>query len=218
MAEGTARLHLCIVQGLTIKEDIDMSTTQPIRDKKLLKMFKNYYRETKPNIRNYTLIIVGLNTALRINDILNLTYDMVYTNNKVKEHIIVRERKTGKKNCIFLNAEVRLALLNYRNTLIETDMYKNGNPYLFPSPKKNNQPLSRFQAYRIICTAAEILELDETISCHSLRKTFGYHAWKQGKDPVVIMTIFNHSSFNITKRYLCIEQDDKDKIFRDVVI
>lgn len=195
-----------------------MSTTQPIRNKELLDTFKNYYKENQPNIRNYTLIIAGLNTALRINDILNLTYDMVYKDNNVKTHIVLTERKTGKKNCIYLNKELRAALLNYHKFLTDSDIYKKGNTYLFPSPKNTNQPLSRFQAYRIIRNAAKILNLDETISCHSLRKTFGYHAWKQGKDPVVIMTIFNHSSFHITKRYLCIEQDDKDNIFRDIII
>lgn len=30
------------------------------------------------------------------------------------------------------------------------------------------------------------------------------------------MVIYNHSSFQITKRYLGIEQDDKDRIFLDL--
>lgn len=79
-----------------------MSTTQPIRNKQKLQNFKNYYRDVKPDIRNYTIIIVGLNTALRISDILNLTYDDIYWDNKVKDHITVREQKTGKENRILL--------------------------------------------------------------------------------------------------------------------
>ncbi len=50
-----------------------MSTTQPIRSKQLLHDFKDYYLIKQPNFRNYTLILIGLNTALRINDILHLT-------------------------------------------------------------------------------------------------------------------------------------------------
>lgn len=95
-------------------------------------------------------------------------------------------------------------------------MYQDGNPYLFPSPKKTDAPLSRFQAYRMIIDAAKAVGIEEHISCHSLRKTFGYHAWKQGREPVVLMAIFNHSSFAVTKRYLCIEQDDKDEVFRNI--
>ena len=195
-----------------------MSTTQPIRNKELLKKFKEFYRVTEPNPRNYMIIIIGLNTALRITDILNLTYDMVYQDGKVKKHITIKEKKTGKENIILLNDEARLELTKYHTILKDSDVHKKGNPYLFPSPRKENKPLSRYQAYRMIRAAAQSVGLGEHISCHSLRKTFGYHAWKQGKDPIVIMFIFNHSSFQITKRYLCIEQDDKDAVFRDIKI
>ena len=51
-----------------------MSTTQPIRSKQLLHDFKEYYLTKQPNFRNYTLILIGLNTALRINDILHLSW------------------------------------------------------------------------------------------------------------------------------------------------
>lgn len=193
-----------------------MSTTEPIRDKQKLQNFKNYYQNEKPNMRNYTMIIIGLNTALRISDILNLTYDEIFQNNKVQEHITIKERKTGKENRILLNHEVRLALTKYRRELIKTEMYQKGNPYLFPSPKKPDCALSRSQAYRIITDAADAVGIEGHISCHSLRKTFGYHAWKQGNDPIVIMVIFNHSSLSITKRYLCIEQDDKDDVYRSI--
>ena len=193
-----------------------MSTTQPIRDKKSLQSFRNFYRDRKEHLRNYTIIVMGLNTALRINDILHLTYDMVYQNHKVRSHIVVKERKTGKENRILLNSDTRHLLAKYRKELIKTTMYQEGNPYLFPSPKKSGAPLSRYQAYRMITAAAKALNLGEHISCHSLRKTFGYHAWKQGANQVMLMTIFNHSSFAITRRYLCIDQDEKDSIFRTI--
>lgn len=195
-----------------------MSTTQPIRDKEALRKFKNFYKTQKPNPRNYAIIVLGLNTALRISDILNLTSEMVYDNNKVREHIVVKEQKTGKINRILLNREVRKALNLYRHFLVKSAAYKTGNPYLFPSPYVSQRPLSRYQVYRMIRNAAESVEIQEKVSCHSLRKTFGYRAWKQGANPIVIMLIYNHSSFDITKRYLCIEQDDKDKIYRSILI
>ena len=192
-----------------------MSTTEPIRDIQKLLDFKNYYLNDKPNFRNYTIITLGLNTALRISDILNLTYDDVYQDKKVRKHITVREQKTGKETRILLNREAKTALEQYRKVLVQTQMYKDGNPYLFPSPLKAYAPISRSQAYRMITSAAKAIGIEGHISCHSLRKTFGYHAWKQGCDPVVIMVIFNHSSLSITKRYLCIEQDDKDEVYRN---
>ena len=195
-----------------------MSTTQPIRDKESLQKFKNFYKTQKPNPRNYAIIVLGLNTALRISDILSLTSEMVYDHNKVREHIVVKEQKTGKINRILLNREVRKALNLYRHFLVKSAAYKAGNPYLFPSPYVSQRPLSRYQVYRMIRNAAESVEIQEKVSCHSLCKTFGYRAWKQGADPIVIMLIYNHSSFEITKRYLCIEQDDKDKIYRSILI
>ncbi len=119
-----------------------MSTTEPIRDRQKLLDFKNYYLNERLNLRNYAIIILGLNTALRISDILNLTYDEVYLDSRVQEHITIREQKTGKENRILLNHETRTALARYRQELIKTEMYRNGNPFLFPSPKKARPDLA----------------------------------------------------------------------------
>ena len=88
------------------------------RDRKSLKKFKDYYRTQKPDPRNYALVVLGLNTALRISDILNLTYDMVYHKGVVRTHIVVKERKTGKSNHILLNQEIRKALKSYHSYLV----------------------------------------------------------------------------------------------------
>ena len=187
-----------------------MSTTQPIRSKQLLHDFKNYYLTEQPEFRNYTIILIGLNTALRINDILHITWGDVYCGERRRfyTHLLITEKKTGKETRILINRELQETLLSYRKTqpsIADTD-------YLFPSPRKADSPLSRYQAYRIVRKAAEAVGIEDVIRCHSLRKTFGYHAWKMGTPPALLMEIYNHSSFQITKHYLGIEQDDKDKI------
>ncbi|GHV44323.1 hypothetical protein FACS1894204_01270 [Synergistales bacterium] len=73
--------------------------------------------------------------------------------------------------------------------------------------------ISRVQAYRIVRAAAEALGFRFRVSCHSLRKTFGYFAWKFGISPAVIMEIYNHSSFAVTRRYLGVTQEDKDEVY-----
>ncbi len=215
-----------------------MSTTQPIRNKKELHNFKEFYasqaQDSANALRNQTLIILGLNTALRISDILRLTWNDVFDGKKIKKHLVIKEQKTGKENRILINAEAKEILLKYyRSELKKAKKNKdaqnsqnNQNPrnptdikgsYLFPSPKKKGDHLSRYQAHRIISHAAEELHM-EHVSCHSLRKTFGYHAWKQGVQPALLMSIFNHSSWQITMRYLGITQDEKDKVFAKIVM
>lgn len=191
-----------------------MSTTQPIRDLEELSKLKNYYYENEPNLRNYAMISLGLNTALRISDLLQLQWENVYDfeHQDFRHHIVVTEHKTGKENCIALNQSAREALNIYKISLEDIQKHQ----FLFCGRNRKRIPLSRSQAYRIIKHASEELHLEECISCHSMRKTFGYHAWKSGTSPVILMEIFNHSSYDITKRYLGIEQDDKDSVFLEV--
>lgn len=193
-----------------------MSTTEPIKNKEDLLKFKSYYESVHPDSRNALLMTIGLNTALRIGDILELKWMDVYDFQKedAHEHIRVREQKTGKLNIVAINFTVREKLILFR----EENPSAQPNDYLFQSKKWKGQPLSRYQAFRITREAAAYAGLEEHVSCHSLRKTFGYHAWKQGVPPVMLMKIFNHSSYQITVRYLCIEQDEKDEVFRNIAL
>lgn len=190
-----------------------MCTTQPIRNAEQLKSFKEYYHSEKPDARNYLLIVIGLNSALRISDILNLTYGDVYDYSKKewKSHISIREQKTGKQNCIYMNQEIRETLEQYAVPSLH-----DSSSWLFGSQRQQTHPLSRYQAYRIVKNAGIYAGIDQNISCHSLRKTFGYHAWKQGVQPALLMNIYNHSSYTITKRYLGIDQDDRDEVFAKI--
>ncbi len=188
-----------------------MSKTQPIRETCQLKELKEYYLTVRPNLRNYTLITLGLNTALRIGDILQITWGMVYDfeRKKYRSHLLLTEQKTHKETMIALNHTAITALDAFR----QSQQPASENLYLFAGQKNKSAPISRQQAYRIIKKAADYAHLTEHISCHSLRKTFGYHAWKNGTPPALLMAIFNHSSYQITKRYLCIDQEDKDHVF-----
>lgn len=191
-----------------------MGTTQPIREKDELRKFIDYYQNVHPSSRNEALIILGLHTALRISDILSLRWQDVYDfpRHSYHAHLFVQEKKTGKQNIIALNGHVKSALealKKERQDITPTD-------YIFTKNTDYTTPLSRSQAFRIIKRAAEDALHEEHISCHSLRKTFGYHAWKQGTPPALLMDIYNHSSYKVTKRYLGIEQDERDSIFMEI--
>lgn len=196
-----------------------MSTTYPIKNKVALQQFKKYYL-LKENFRNYALIITGLNTALRIGDILGLKWKDIYDFSKkgFKTHICLIEQKTGKESIIAINDAVSEAIGLLLMHEMESKNSLQAGDYIFTGRKKSSLPLSRYQAYRIIKEAADYAGIEGHISCHSLRKTFGYFAWKQGTPPAMLMNIYNHSSYQITKRYLCIEQDDRDEVFMKIRI
>ena len=74
-----------------------MSTTEPIRKKTDIRKMKNYYFD-KGSYRNFLMMSFGLNTGLRICDVLTLKAEDVYDfkNRVIKEHIELKEAKTGK--------------------------------------------------------------------------------------------------------------------------
>lgn len=190
-----------------------MGTTQPIRDKEALHRFMDYYLKEQPMPRNYALIQFGLNTALRISDILLLRWSKVYDfeRGRYLGHISLKEKKTGKEATVALNSHLILALEGYRRERMPC-----AEDYIFTKSTNYQMPLCRSQAYRIVRHAAEATMQEPHISCHSLRKTFGYHAWKQGTPPALLMDIYNHSSYGITKKYLGISQDERDSIFLQI--
>ena len=194
-----------------------MKITQPIRDIVELDKIKKYYCEVKPNKRNYLLIVCGLNTALRISDILKLRWKDVYNEDLLSfnSHINITEKKTGKKTTVFINNNLKEALASFLKDIFakKVKMCEVMEQFIFLGQKSCDKPISRIQAFRIISDAAKKCLLSHKVSCHSLRKTFGYHAWKKGVSPALLTSIYNHSSYKITTRYLGIDQDDRDEVF-----
>jgi len=185
---------------------IKMATTQPIRNKNQVRQLAEYYLK-RGQIRNYVLVTLGVHTALRISDLLRLRWEDVYDfeNKRIRETIEIVEKKTRKHKTIALNKALIGALAMLASAAA---------PGRFIIENvRTGKAISRVQAYRIIRAASEALKFQNRVSCHSLRKTFGYHAWKSGVSPAVIMEIYNHSSLAVTRRYLGVTQDDKNAVY-----
>ena len=187
-----------------------MAATEPIRSKEQLKELADYFL-SRGQLRTYTLILMGTYTVLRISDLLRLKWSDVYDEKRqaFRTHITIIEKKTRKERTIALNPQVIGALK-------QCYLHRRGD-YIFANNRKEPKAISRIQAWRIIHAAVVELGIMGKIACHSLRKTWGYHAWTSGAvSPVVIMEIYNHSDFKITKRYLGVTQDDLDKAYLEM--
>jgi integrase len=178
-----------------------MNKVDPIRDKNKIKEIKNILK--KKSNRNYMLFVLGINTGLRIGDLLRLKVEDV----KDKSHIIIKEQKTSKNKQFLINSNLRTELYKYIEGMDDHE-------YLFQSRVGQNKPISRFQAYRILSAAGREAGLDR-IACHSTRKTFGYHHYKRYKDVALLQKLFNHSSPAITLDYIGITQDIIDDSIED---
>ncbi|GCF83384.1 site-specific integrase [Bacillus cereus] len=144
-----------------------MNFVQPIRDPEQIQQLKGYFKEK--SLRNYILFIMGINTGLRISDILKLK-----VGDLKGSHISMREMKTGKQKRIQITAALRRELKWYIEDMEDYE-------YLIKSRQGKNRPIGRSMAYKILSGAAAEFGLDE-IGTHTLRKTFGYHMYMQTKN------------------------------------
>lgn len=170
-----------------------MNFVQPIREKTKIEEMK---QELKKNgTRDYLLFIFGINVGLRISDIIKLKVkDVMDYNRQMKTHIEIKENKTRKIKRFKLNTAVAQELYQYINNMDFEE-------YIFKSRNGENKPITRIRAYVILNEAGKKCGIEE-IGTHTLRKTFGYHHYKQFNDVALLQTIFNHSSPSITLRYI----------------
>lgn len=136
-----------------------MGTSQPIRNKEELQKLKEYYYKKEPNLRNYVLICLGINSALRISDLLHLKWKDVYDFERkaFRYHIIITGQKTKKETRIAINRNASEVLALYK----EQQEKLSKEAYLFSGREGAVMPLSRSQAFRIIRHASEALHLEK---------------------------------------------------------
>lgn len=183
-----------------------MEFVQPIRERKVIERIKKILKSQ--NVRDYLLFVLGINSGLRVSDLLALKVsDVMDDRGNVRDRISMREKKTGKSKDFPIGKNARKAIQEYMAG-IEPE---NDQP-LFQS-KKGNGAITRVQAYRILNEAARTVGIKEKIGTHTLRKTFGYHAYKAGYDLSQIQKLLNHSSPGVTLRYIGITQEQLDEIY-----
>jgi integrase len=181
----------------------------PIREAEKIAEMKEFLK--RKDTRDKLLFIMGINTALRIGDLLSLSVgDVLDDEGQITEILCVKEQKTGKMKRVPMNASIKEALVEY----LEQRQVRDQSEPLFHSV--NGKSLSRSQAWRILKAAGQSVGLAH-IGTHSLRKTFGYHAYKKtGNDIGLVQKLLNHSNSKVTLRYIGIDQEKIDNTYMDL--
>ena len=153
---------------------------------------------------------IGLNLALRISDLLSIKFDDIND-----DRLMVKESKTGKLANIKLNQKTL-------DTIMVIQAEHPEHIYLFQSYRnqqarhKAPKPLTRRAVSKAFAMIGQ--EVGVSLGTHSMRKTRGYHLYKNTKDIARVMKMLRHSSEGVTLRYIGITQDDVDKDFVELEI
>lgn len=161
---------------------------------------KRMYRWLNENAtpREAECWIIGCNLALRAGDLLGLRFDQL-----AGSHISIIEQKTGKKKRFPVTDIVRESAARL------SDYYASKNfsaTYLFQSTsnrmKNSCAPICIQWLGKKLKKASWGLELGYNVNTHSMRKTWGYHAYEGGADILYIQALLNHAHQQVTLKYI----------------
>ena len=166
--------------------------------------------------RNKMLFLIGINLGIRASDLCGLKYSFFMNDDGTFKDFYSlqpkKTKKTGKYVKLYFNEVVKKAITDYLN---EYPM-ENMDEYLFKS-RKGGKHITEISLGRIVKDAADEIGIEKNICSHSLRKTFGYHVWHNAEDKekalVMLMTIFNHSSIIMTKKYIGLMDAEIEDVF-----
>ena len=192
-------------------------TVQPIKSKKKIQAMIRFLRD-KGNKRDPLLFLFGINTGLRIQDILNLKVRNLFDEDgELKEYLDLFEGKTMKRNTrrlkqIKLNSVIRPELYNY------VKYYElEPNDWIFFSLRTPSIPLDRINAYLMLKSAAKAVGIRK-FGTHSMRKTLAYNIYNKDKDIALVMRMLNHQNPQHTLRYIGVEQQNIDEAYETYAI
>ena len=194
-----------------IESEIHVATAaEPIKDRAIIEGIKTALN-TKKRRKYYALFCTGINSALRISDILKLRVYHVESG-----YVHTTETKTGKKKQFPINNALMAVLQNYiREFKLKDD------DYLFFSNRKdklrNVKHIDQSQAYRLLKEVIEELYPEIHFSTHVLRKTCAFWLYQNsGKDITLVMHALNHSSVAVSMRYIGLNQESVDNAFNNL--
>lgn len=195
-----------------------MEFVEPIRDKEKIEQIKALLCEQK-RYRDLLLFVVGINTALRVSDLVKLRVsDFVNEEGDLRTFFYVREKKNQKARSVVINHAIADAFKVYVEAY--PDILNDLDNYLFFNVKHMNfnQPIKRGMVWLIVSEVCGAVGLDGNYGCHTLRKTWGYQARMNGVPIYYIMKVLNHTGERGILGYIGITGDEIADVTRKLNI
>ena len=183
------------------------TTSDYIEWNTMLNLVRRLYKDG--DYRMSLLIGCGAFFGLRISDLLTLSWDMLLNS----DSFVLTEQKTGKKRIVRVNSDYRKHIVDCFNALHITDRTER----CFLSRKKVVYSVQRINVRLKEIKSKYNLKI-EHFSTHSLRKTFGRRVVESAGENtemalIKLSELFNHSTPQITRRYLGLRHEELMEVY-----
>ena len=189
--------------GYTAKGYRVPHASDPIPENELYRI-RDYFLfsgKTRYGLRNWILVLLGINVGLRCGDLTRLRIKDVVKDNEIKTGIEYTAEKTRSKGIMYIQDSLKPDLIEYIASLKD----KSPSSWLFPSERGG--PMRTNSVYKIFSRASKDLNLKFNFGTHSLRKSFGRNAYLQyGMDGA--REVLRHRDNKSTMHYIGVTEDD----------
>ena len=174
----------------------------------MLSLIRKLYNDG--DYRFSLLIGCGCFFGLRISDLRNLSWDMIMD----QDSFMLKEQKTGKRRIIKINRGFQKHIRDCYEALRIT----NKQQPCFLSNKGGVYSIQRINAHFKEIRVKYGLKI-KNFSTHTMRKTFGRKVVESagtGKEAVALIRLselFNHSSVQVSRRYLGMRQEELSEVY-----
>jgi integrase len=183
-----------------------VNLVQPIRDKTQISRMVNLAQRHDRQCGGVSwelLLSVGMNTGLRISDILELRVGDILSG------AAIRPKKTRGRSSTRVFFQLDAATERRVRVLLSG---RDPQEFAFASRQKDKytgekKAISRQRAYQIMRELGSAAGVSVPIGTHSLRKTYGYWDYQAFRDPETLRKELGHKNIASTLHYIGINED-----------
>uniref|UniRef100_A0A7C6EDY2 Integrase n=1 Tax=candidate division WOR-3 bacterium TaxID=2052148 RepID=A0A7C6EDY2_UNCW3 len=163
----------------------------------LTKLLATCDNKTFVGKRDYALLLILYDTAIRIRECLSLTWNDIHLDDGA---IQIKKGKNNKPRIVFFSTETRRALRSYAKSRHD-DV-----PYVWVTAE--GQPLTYWGVISLLKRRAKEAGLSQTPSPHDFRRGSALTMLRNGADVVSVSRLLGHSGLQVTLRYLAQTETD----------